>query len=321
MEEELPPPGAPLAVSAQGTPTAAGGPPKQSCCPLAEEEEAPLPVFASGDPILEQRLMRLFGALRLPQGRVTPVEASLQAAATASAEGSPAARMAGATAACCSPATPPPAAAAAGSVSAETSSACGAEFRAAAEGEAEVPGSTGADREEASSAGHPAGSPTQNPTQRFEEDSNRPAAATAAAATSAAAAAAAEGEQQDEQRRVLSRGISAMRAESPGAWSEATDSTGCTDSSDTVRPPAFGSWRHYSLADVPDEAMGLRAMQRACQAMLQQQRQRSAAAAAAAAAGSGGRESSSNGAAASAVALPDDMLDDPRVCVGPRRRN
>ncbi|KAL8275240.1 hypothetical protein Esti_000824 [Eimeria stiedai] len=288
MEEGLAHPGGPLAVTAQQAPPAARGALKQSCCVPAEEEVVPLPVFASGDRTLEQRLLRLFGALRLPHNRVNPIEAPLQSAATASAEHSPAAEMPAATAACCSTAPAPAATAAAGSMSAEASPACGAEVRAAAEGEREVQRSTGADREEAGNSGQTAGSPMQHPTELFEADRNRPAAPAAAAVS--------EREQQDEQRRVLSRGISATRAESPGAWSEATDSTGCTDSSDTVRPPPFGSWRHYSLADVPDEAMGLRAMQRACQAMLQQQRQRAAAAA-----GSGGRVNTSSSAASAAL--------------------
>ncbi|KAL8451664.1 hypothetical protein Emed_001826 [Eimeria media] len=306
MEEELGPQGGPLAVSTQQAPPAAGCPLKQTgCLPTEGEEEAPLPVFASGDPTLEQRLLRLFGALRLPQSRVTSVEAPPQAAATASAEHSSAAGVPAATEACCSTAAPAATPDAAGSVSAEARPACGAAVRAAAEGEGEMQDSTGADREEAGSAGVPAEGRSQLSREMLEARRSRPAAA------------AAEGEQREEQRRSLSRGLSAARAESPGAWSEATDSTGCTDSSDTVRPPPFGSWRHYSLADVPDEAMGLRAMQRACQAMLQQQRQRAAAAAAA---GSGGRDTSSN-AAASAAAHPDGMHDDPRVCVGPRRRN
>ncbi|KAL8453716.1 hypothetical protein Emag_001699 [Eimeria magna] len=306
MEEEVGPQGGPLSVPAEQAPPEAGGPLKQTCCFPAEEEEAPLPVFASGDPTLEQRLLRLFGALRLPQSRTSPMEAPRQAEVTACAEHSTAAGMPGATEASCSTTTTA-AAAAAGPMPAEASPACGAAVRAVAEGEEEMQGSTDVDREGGGSAGLQAESPAQPLRELCEANLNRPAAA-----------AAAEVEQPGEQRRVLSRGISATRAESPGSWSEATDSTGCTDSSDTVRPPPFGSWRHYSLADVPDEAMGLRAMQRACQAMLQQQRQRAAAAAAA---GSGGGDISSNAAASAAAAFPDGTTDDPRVCVGPRRRS
>ena len=75
------------------------------------------------------------------------------------------------------------------------------------------------------------------------------------------------------QRQPFSRGASVTRSGSPGAWSEATDSTGCTDTAEVVRPPPFGSWRHYSLADVSEEAMSAASMLRACHLLMQQRRQ------------------------------------------------
>ena len=106
------------------------------------------------------------------------------------------------------------------------------------------------------------------------------ASATAEVAAGASdAAAAPRGRGAEEQRVVLLERPAAARGESPGACSEATDSTRCTDAADVVRPPSFGSWRYYSLADVSDEAMSAAGMQRACQLMVQQLRRAAAAAA------------------------------------------
>ncbi|XP_026190079.1 uncharacterized protein LOC34619929 [Cyclospora cayetanensis] len=129
-------------------------------------------------------------------------------------------------------------------------------------------------------------------------------------------------------QHVEDEGTHGERAQpSPGAWSEATDSTGCTDTPDLVRPPAFGSWVHYSLTDVPEEAMTARGMQRACNLLLLQRRHAPEAAPSRSSVGNNSSAASNTGSAAGPPCVStsftpgeSEEADDPRVCVGPRRR-
>ena len=285
------------------------------------------PVFASGNAELEQRLLRTFAALTLPRTgaekstsiAVGGSDLSAQAGLSKSSESElgglsdqvntdAAAEAVGENG---RPAGDSAAENAARDVAAQDSTAQ----------DAGVPTSCGGNQRGAASSPSAADAPAsvaapQN--SESQQDSSLSSAAAAAGRPAALPAAA--------NAISLSRGRSVARAESPGAWSEATDSTGCTDSSaDAVRPPLFGSWVHYSLADVSEEAMSARGMQRACHLMLQQRRGAAAAAAAtaaaaAAAANEDAGSGTNSGAAARTAAGAEEEPEDPRVRVGPRRR-
>ncbi|KAL8433933.1 hypothetical protein Efla_001835 [Eimeria flavescens] len=311
--------GAPPTAAVEGAlpPAAAAAGQPSACALLVGKEEAAdaAPVFASGDAALEQRLLRSFGALRLPQVQGSNPPPASSFSASASAVDTPEEQLAAAAPKSQLAGSRPAAAAAAG---------------AAADGAAEeVTASTGraaavhshSSVASASAAPPPAANARQHrvgcAAEAAEGEPSGPVAAAPAAAAAERASAAAGAALQGGQGYSGSRDGSSLRADSPGAWSEATDSTGCTDSSDVVRPPAFGSWRHYSLADVPEEAMGLRGMQMACELMLQQRRQ---AAAAAAEAGGGDCCRGVLHSEAPPWDPSEGPPEDPRVFVGPRRR-
>lgn len=277
------------------------------------------PVFASGNAELEQRLLRTFAALGLPKCGADTCAASVAAASSSASAGHAEACLAEAAAAAFNggpdgkrqPAGEPDATedASRGVVrSDELAARTGivAVAHGTLGGPVSAAAAPAADMEEAGAA-----AATANESQMQNASSAAPATSEHVA-TPTGTETAHEG---SSQRQPFRRGASMARAESPGAWSEATDSTGCTDSADAVRPPAFGSWRHYSLADVPEEAMSVRGMQRACQLMLLQRRQAATAAVV--------NESSSSAAvdaAAADAAAADTEANDPRVRVGPRRR-
>lgn len=285
---------------------------------VVEELIEAAPVFASGNAELERRLWRTFAALSLPKcgAEQPPASAAVGGGGDSSLGSDVKTREAHtASAAGGSSATAPPPkegpgarrhqrapapAADATTANAAANQQTAAPDEAASKPQlAEAPVTTGLEQE----ACGPVISQQQravSPRTRATEEAN-PDAATATNAGNVV--------------RPGSREPSVARPESPGAWSEATDSTGCTDSSDIVRPPAFGSWHHYSLADVPDEAMSARGMQRACHLILLQRRHASNSAAA-----NDTNSSSTTRVASSASIAADEEAPDPRVRVGPRRR-
>ncbi|CDJ36049.1 uncharacterized protein EMH_0006540 [Eimeria mitis] len=304
----------------------------------AHEPPPPLPVFASGNAQLEQRLLQTFAALRIPRGPPAATPGAAAAGSVAAdneivehprstsvphAEGLLAARQ-----------TPRAAAATASEMCASP---------AEADAEREAPATTATAQVTAACASD--SSRGAAPIASSEQPACRNLAATDSGAREAEAAVAAagaaggndfpeapRGRGVQEQQGTLLRRPAAARGESPGACSEATDSTRCTDTSEVVRPPAFGSWRHYSLADVPEESMSAAGMQRACQLMLQQLR-RATVTAETAAPGAAPTFSAASQAATVAAATPfapaaagetaataEAEPEDPRVRVGPRRR-
>ncbi|CDJ56882.1 hypothetical protein, conserved [Eimeria maxima] len=309
----------------------------------AENEcRRPLPVFASGDPQLEQRLLQTFAALRMPEEHPSP---STVAAASGPAGGEDVEHP-GSPVAAVVPGEGPPATGQTEAGSADASAmvvtqgeALTARGAPAATTTTQVAGtvasssSSSVQADSAVLSEQPAGrASTEGATTAGGEAGAVEAAAPAASVGTQASASAATTRGRrvgEEQEIALPRRPATARGESPGACSEATDSTHCTETFEGVRPPPFGNWRYYSLADVPDEAMSVAAMRRACQQMLQQLRR----VAAATEAGTGASLSALDPAASAArpvagspaastetAATAEEEPEDPRVHLGPRRR-
>ncbi|OEH80128.1 hypothetical protein cyc_03193 [Cyclospora cayetanensis] len=180
--------------------------------PVEEQVQGPAPVFASGNADLERRLLQTFSALSLPSFAPST--------------------------------TGPPAAAP--TVAARASEAP----TSVAEGREELPQA----RQER--AGEPAAA-CSSPTRQHVEDEGthgeraQPALSAAADREATAAQAAPQHTSNGVQRQPSGRGPSLIRAESPGAWSEATDSTGCTDTPDLTEAQTDGVRETVSLSPAP----------------------------------------------------------------------
>lgn len=285
-----------------------------------EELVEAAPVFASGNAELERRLLRTFAALSLPKCGAdlplltTAVGADRNASSTAGVEASGAQAAAAASDASAAIPGPKEGPAVRRQQPAAEAAVGATASNAATDQQTPAPGKRGskatttalvtADCQQETCA---AAIPT---THYQQQRAVSPRTRAGVEANPDAATGTAVGLERAQQQPV-SREPSMPRPESPGAWSEATDSTGCTESSDIVRPPAYGSWRHFSLADVPDEATSLRGMQRACHLILLQRRQ---------AAGVDTNSSITTRVASSASIAVGEEAPDPRVRVGPRWR-